>query len=248
MMRCRLGLFAAALVLSQAVAALAVTETVELRGYGKVTADLTPRRAVFECASVEKADILLDKLQTDLFWDQTIPVQKTQHQVGAATITVYALPGYGAAVIARAGKHVLLVGGSDEAQAVALAAKEPLLQGGGGNTITSQAAKKHPRYLDFFDHRAMKAYVQPLKSARGFGIESHWPFLKSIGGAEAFIAPFMHTINPAPGVIDWASYDYEVHATEQQQDMIVMGPNGGGEVSQWGANLFPEGMMKPSET
>ena len=47
-------------------------DAIELRGYGKVSADLTDKRAVFGCESVEKADILLDKLLADLFWDETI--------------------------------------------------------------------------------------------------------------------------------------------------------------------------------
>ena len=162
------------------------SEQTELRGYGKVTANVTPTRTVFACESIAKADLLLDKLQADLFWDKTLPLQKNTLKVEAGSVTVYSLPGYGAAVIARSGKQVLVLGGRDEAQ-VAAAAQEPLLKAGG--EVTSQAAKTHPMYLDYYDIRAFKSYVPPMRSPRDFGLESHWPFLNTFGGSTAFFGP-----------------------------------------------------------
>jgi len=233
------------LILLSALLPSRAAEPIDLRGYGKVSADLTPSRSVFECESVGKADILLDKLQADLCWDTTLPIQKTSVKAGANTVTVYAIDGYGAAVIARSGKSVVVIGGTDANQTAALAAKEPLLLGA---DVTSQAAKPHPFFLDYFDNKAFKSYVQPMKSGLGFGIESHWPFLKSFGACEAFFGPFLHNESPAPGVIDWSAQDYEVQEAERQNDMVVVGPDGGGEVPLWVANWDPDSMMKPSAT
>ena len=212
-------------------------DAVDLRGYGKVSADIKPDRTVFQCENVEKADILLDKLQADLFWDKTFPVTKTDIKAGGATVTVYSEKGCGAAVIARADRNVVILGAPDESQAAAAAAKEPLLLGG---DVTSQAAKPHPFCLDYFDNKAFKDYVPPMKSPRGFGIESHWPFMKSIGACEAFFGPMFHVVTPAPGVFDWTITDYEVQEAERQGDMVVVGPDGGGEDPLWVRNAFPK--------
>ena len=220
-------------------------EQIELRGYGKVTADVTPTRTVFDCESVEKADILLDKLQADLFWDKTLPVQKNAVKLDAGSATVYSLPGYGAAMIVRSGKQVLVLGGADEKQVLATAALDPLLKASG---VTSQAAKAHPMYLDYYDLRAFKAYVPPMKSPKKLGLESHWPFLKSIGGSEAFFGPGYHNASPAPGVVDYAPNDYEILEAQRQGGMVVIGPDGGGEMPLWVRNANPNIMMRPSAT
>lgn len=217
----------------------------DLRGYGKVSANFTANQALFECEDAGKADILLDKLQADLFWDKTVPVKKTTLAIGSSKVTIYSLAGHGSAVIARSGKSVVVLGASDESQTAALAAKEPLLLGG---DVTSQAAKPHPLSLDYFDNKAYKAYVQPMKSSRGFGIESHWPFMKALGGALAFFGPMISSASPAPGVAGHSVDDYEVGEAERQGDMVVVGPNGGGEVPLWAGNAFPDNMMKPSDT
>jgi hypothetical protein len=244
---CRYLTFIAVLVISRTV--LHATETADLRGYGKISADLAPHRGVFDCENAEKADILLDKLQADLFWDTSVPPKRTDIHVGTATVAAYSLEGHGSAVIARSGRRVVILGAPDEDQAAALAAKEPLLLGG---DVTSQAAKPHPLSLDYFDNRAFKAYTSPMKSSRGFGVESHWPFMKSLGGAMAFfgpaLAPPMAGTSAAPGAFSWVTADYEVREAERQGEMVVLGPEGGGVVPVWARNISPENMMEPSDT
>ena len=234
-----------ALLLFFSATALPAVETVDLRGYGKVSADLTPERAVFESESVEQAGVLLDKLLADLFWDGGFPVTKRDVKVGASTIAVYSVAGHGSMAIARSGRSVVALGARDENEAAALAGQEPLFLGG---DVTSQPAKPHPLSLDFFDHKAFKSYIQAMRSGRGFGIESHWPFMKSIGGAVAFFGPFFHITSPAEGVFDWVASDYEVKEAERQGDMIVVGPDGGGETPLWVRNRFPDILMQPSAT
>lgn len=243
---CAAGM-AAAFGNSRAIAETqASTDAADLRTYGKVAADLQPARSVFECESVEKADILLDKLQTDLFWDDSLPVRKADYTMGKNTVTVYSLDGgYGAAVIARAGKKVVVLGAASRDEAARLADKEPLLQ---GDDVTSKAVKPHPMSLDYFDNRAFKAYVPPMRAMGGFTLESHWPFLKSLGAASASFGPMLHNVSPASGVVDWTAHDYEVREAERQHDMVVLGPNGGGEMPLWVANADPDSMMKASDT
>ncbi len=235
-----------ALILSMALSAssLGAEETADLRGYGKVSADLAENRAVFACESVEKADLLLDKLLADLFWDETVPPQKGTIQAGSATLTTYSLAGQGTALIVRAGKSVIILGGADESQVSALAAKEPLLNGA---DITSQPAKTHPIYLDYYDNTSFKSYVMPMRSLLNYGLESHWPFLKSFKGAETFDGPSFSERNPAPNVVELATIDYEM------QEALRVG--GGveahlwcGQAPLWAYNASPEQMMKASDT
>lgn len=221
-------------------------DAVNLRVYGRVSANLKPSKAVFECESAEKADILLDKLRADLFWDKTLPVKKANLKLGKARVALYSMEGgYGSAVIARSGKKVVIVGGANETEAAEQAKKEPLLR---GKDVTSHVAKPRPVCLDYFDNRAFKAYVPPMKAYPGFTLESHWPFLKPLGAAAAFFGPMPHNINPASGVMDWTAQDYEVQEAQRQHDMVVVGPAGGGEVPLWIANQNPDNMMKASDT
>ena len=228
-----------------AATALGAAETADLRGYGKVSASFAPERAVFECESGEKADVLLDKLLADLFWDREFPVREKEIKAGRGAVTVYALEKQGAAVIARAGRNVVVVGGRDELEAEAKAAGEPLFQ---GEEVTSRPVKRHPWSLDFYDHRAFKAYAKSMRSKLRLGVESHWPFMKSIGGAVAFFGPIQFVQRPAPGVPDWTATDYEVHEAERQDDLVVPGPDGGGRAPSWARDLYPDDLMAPSET
>lgn len=227
---------------------LRAEEPADLRIYGKVSADLSPSRSVFTCESAEKADIVLDKLLADLFWDKTLPVREGSLQLEGwkASLPVYAMgDGYGSLLAARAGSQVVVLGGADELEVAALAAKEELLR---QDDVAGKAANPRPIATDFYDNRAFKSYVPAMKSPMGFGLESHWPFLKSLGAATAFFGPWMLKTSPAPGVVDWSAQDYEVQEAERQKDMVVVGPSGGGETTLWAANRYPESMMKPSPT
>lgn len=220
-------------------------ETVELRGYGKVSADLTKNRAVFVCENAEKADILLGKLLADLFWDGTLGhVQKTI-AIKGTSLDLHSLPGQGAAVIARAGATVVVIGGSDERETETLAANEPLLAGPGA---TSRPKKPYPKFLDFFDNRALKGFVHPMHSVHNEGFDAHWAFLNIFGGGEAMLDPVPVFQSPAPGVFQWSATDYEVSEAERRGGMIAPGAFGGGGAPLWEHNAYPEHMMRASDT
>ncbi|MEI8198151.1 MAG: hypothetical protein WCI73_19840, partial [Phycisphaerae bacterium] len=240
--RSRCGFLALLIASFVSPAVIHAVETVDLRGYGKVAADLTPARTVFACQSVEKADILLDKLLADWFWDKTLPVQTKAVQLDAAQVSSFSLPGYGAVIIARTGSRVIVLGGADERDVSSRAIQEPLLK---GTDVTSQAAKPHPIYLDYFDHKAYSAYASSfLKSKDSAGRR----FMKLLGAGNNYQGPQYQFECPAPGVMNWPQCDAEIQDAERQQNSLVLGMSGGGSVPLWVANAFPDNMMQPTGT
>lgn len=242
--QCAKKMLAGAVFFVSAISVIQAAETADLRGYGKVIANLAANKGVFECESVQKADILLDKLQADLFWDQMLPVKTSEMKLGPASVTIYSLPGYGSTIIARSGDHVIVLGGVDEKDVRSLARNEPLLK---ELDVTSKANTPHPRYLDMYDNRAFKTYDIPMGRDGAFGRESRWPFMKSIGGSMAFFSPNDQEF-PAPGVLGLTQMDYEVREAERQGESIMMLAYGGGGVPRWVADLNPESIMRPSDS
>ena len=220
-------------------------EAIDLRGYGKVSAAFTSDRVIFQCETDERADVFLDKLLADLFWDQLMPVEKMNIPVGSSTLTVHSISGQGALLVARAGNRVIALSASDPTLLAALAAKEPLLLGA---DVTSRAAKPRPLYLDYYDNLAFKAYTLPMKSQLKLGLESHWPFIKKFGLAGiAFYGATFHEQNPAPNVVDWVASDFEVREAEKNGGLVEPKPLFG-ESPLWVYNTQPERMMKASDT
>jgi len=221
------------------------SEVADLRGYGKVSADLTPNRAVFACESVAKADILLDKLLADLFWDETNPPRKSETKIGTATISIYSLPGQGSFAIARAGTNVVVLGAADEGQVTELVGKEPLLQ---GSDVSSQPQGSRPVYLDFYDNTSFDSYVPPMTPRPGFDLKSRWPFIKSLKGGETLtMGASFRNINPAPNVIDWSAIDYEIREAEQEKGLVMV-KLWAGEAPLWVYNTDPDQMLRASDT
>ncbi|MDQ2730518.1 MAG: hypothetical protein M3Y56_02575, partial [Armatimonadota bacterium] len=223
------------------------SETANLRVYGKVTAVFAPNRAEFQCESALKADVLLGKLLADLFWDGgTVHTEKTV-RVAGRDIVLHSMPPYGLAVAGRSGSRVIVLGGNTEAEVTSEVAMEPLLTRPDTQFV---AQKPYPITLDFFDLRAFRSYIAtPMYSSGGFGIASHWPFLKKFGmNALSFQQPSTNFFNPAPGVVDWSAPDYEVHEAERQGGMIIPSFTAGGVSSLWYYNRFPGSRSQPSPT
>lgn len=232
-MLCLLGRGLAALVLALWLAAGARSaETANLREYGKVTAAFAPNRAEFDCESADKADLLLGKMLADLFWDAGEAHAQKTIIAGHASVVIHVAPPYGAMAAGRAGSRVIVVGADTEAQLPAALAREPLLTRPG----TQFAAQKpYPMALDFYDLKAFRSYVAtPMGSSQGFGIDSHWPFLKKFGmNALSFQQPSFNFFNPAPGVVDWSAPDYEVREAERQGGMSIPSFGAGGVAALW---------------
>ncbi|HEY3376227.1 MAG TPA: beta-galactosidase [Armatimonadota bacterium] len=227
------------------LAALAAPPTaVDLRGYGRVTAAFTPGQVTFTCERAEKADILLGKLLADLFWDagtdhqiKTLPVAKRQ-------IPVHSWAPYGWLAVGRAGAVVIAIGAESEgALRTKLAAHGRLLAQG---TVFAPTTP-YPRYLDFYDLRAYRAYTNAMSSPHGIGLDTHWPFVQQFGlGGLAIQLPAFWSNSPAPGVTEWGAVDAELHAAEAANGLLVSFPTVAGQLPFWMHNQYPEAMMQAS--
>ena len=133
-------------------AAVYAAPTVDLRGYGKVQATITPERSEFVCESAEKADLLLGKLLADLFWDAGGEHTVSTVKLGGRDALVHIWPPYGAMIAGRSGTRVVVVGGADQAEAVARAAKEPVLTAA---DAVFAPVKPYPVCLDSYDLRSV---------------------------------------------------------------------------------------------
>ncbi len=88
-----------------------------------------------------------------------------------------------------------------------------------------------------------------MKSMRGEGLESHWPFVKKFGlGGIGFQDLAVWTQYPAPGVVTLCTTEYEVREAERQGGLVTIAIAGGGEAPLWIHNQFPSSMMQPSPT
>ena len=222
----------------------AASPAVELRGYGSVEAEFAPGQAIFRCTDAAHADILLGKLLADLFWDAGQDASVRSLSVDGGTVTVHTWGPYGMLVAGRTGPRVLALGAADESALKALVRQHPEIF----HAVFSPA-RPYPRYLDHYDLRAYKAYTGAMASAHNLGLDSHWPFIKQFGmGGIAFQSLGALHQFPAPGVINFASSDYEMRTAEQQGGVASIGLGTGGEVPLWIYNRMPDAMMLPSPT
>ena len=234
----------AALLVAVTAICAAASPAVELRGYGSVEAEFAPGQAVFRCTDAAHADILLGKLLADLFWDAGQDASVRSLSVDGGTVTVHTWGPYGMLVAGRTGPRVLALGAADESTLKALVRQHPEIF----HAVFSPA-RPYPRYLDHYDLRAYKAYTGAMASAHNLGLESHWPFIKQFGmGGIAFQSLGALHQFPAPGVINFASSDYEMRTPEQQGGVASIGLGTGGEVPLWIYNRMPDAMMLPSPT
>ncbi|MEI8196824.1 MAG: hypothetical protein WCI73_13070, partial [Phycisphaerae bacterium] len=247
--RMALTVCAAFLIIAQTAAGAATPPaapaTADLRGYGKVTAAITPERTEFTCANEDKADLLLGKLLADLFWDaKQTPVQ-TRVQLQGHPAIVHEWQPYGALLAARIKNRVLLLGGQNTQAVLGLAEQEPELAAA---EVRYQPAKPYPVYLDLYDLRAFKTYVKPM--ALQEGLEDHWNFIERFGlGGVSFKHPSIQDEGrPAPGVVQLAAENYERQQAEQHNGLFIPCPGVSGQAPFWMHNLVPNEMMRPSPT
>ena len=218
--------------------------TSDLRGYGKVTATLTPQRSVFECEDEAHADILLGKLPADLFWDAGSAHRTIEVEINGRRIPVHHWTPYGYMAIGATGRQVWALGADDLKTLTAGLRAEPLLRAGNSRFASPTP---YPLYLDFYDLKAFKAYTHAMKSTRKEGLDSHWPFVRQsgMGGiASQGLSLGMHC--PAPGVVQWSTMDYELLEAERQGGMFVVCPAVGGELPLWLYNRNPDATAQPS--
>ena len=217
--------------------------TVDLRGYGKVQATLTPERSEFVCESADKADILLGKLLADLFWDAGAEHTVSTVQLGAHDALVHQWPPYGALIAGRNGNRVVVVGGKDQAEAVARASREPALTAAGA---VFAPVKPYPPYLDFYDLGAVHCGTLGLCDVNRFRYAERDAFVKQFfpGGFYGCLTYYGRT--PAENVVPQRSMqDADLHLAEKQGSMYTISLSTG-EWPGWALAKWPGFRDQPS--
>ena len=139
-------------------------ESVDLRGYGRIQASIAPQRSEFSCESDAKADILLGKLLADLFWDAGAGHVARSVKAGSREVVVHLWPPYGALVAGRSRNRVLVLGGTDEQDAIRLAGKEPLLASAVARFKKTTLASSRKRSPGWDCDEARRVYPPPSLS------------------------------------------------------------------------------------
>jgi hypothetical protein len=217
-------------------AVTARAEVVDLRGYGKVQASLTPQRSEFICESADKADLLLGKLLADLFWDAGADHTVTPVKLGNRDAVVHVWPPYGAMIAGRNANRVVVVGGQDAPEAVAQASKEAALTS--ADAIFAPV-KPYPKYLDCYDLGALTCYTLGLHPENKFRYQDRAAFTKQFfpGGLSGQMAFFQWT--SAEGVDGClTSLDTDIHLAEQANQMYSLSISTG-SWPQWAEDKWP---------
>jgi len=219
------------------------SETVDLRMYGHITADISPQRAEFDCENSTKADWLLGKLLADLFWDAGNNHVQADSTVGNAMVVVHSWDPYGYLIAGRSGSKVIVLMAKAKEDLLNAAANEPLLLGADAHF---QPQQDYPMALDFYDLRALKAYQHKMTSKHKFGLETHWPFIKQFGLGGLSIDSSMSLVfeNPAPDVIEWGPEDFEVSEAKKNNGMVVGNFSPDGRAPLWMYNQYPLSMVQ----
>jgi hypothetical protein len=216
---------------------------VDLRGYGRVQASIAPQRSQFTCESDAKADILLGKLLADLFWDAgSAHVVKTV-KVGSRDVVVHVWQPYGAAIAVRDKNRVLVLGGTDEHDAITLAGNEPLLMSAAARFTPAQP---YPKYLDFYDLKAVKCYTLGLNPENKFRYQDRAAFTSRFfdGGLHGF-GMFTRS-EPAEGVNSYLSLlDTDVLLATKNDQMYSFGISTG-DCPAWVRNKWPDSVDRSS--
>lgn len=220
---------------------------VDLRGYGEVRASFEIDKhgegiARFTCESETKAHILLSKLLADLFWDASDGYEEVSLNLRNEKIPVHYWHDYGFLIAGVKRKSVLVLGAWELSSLRRLVERhKSFLQ-----DAQFEPRLHHPPALDYYDLRALKVFIHPMRSMEKLGLESHWKFAKRFGLSMSFI---FNTIDqgyyePAPGVVNWCSSDYEVRRAERESGMVrvVVGTH---QAPLWFYNMFPEEMIQP---
>jgi len=212
------------------------TASAALRGFGAVTEESTPGRTVFSCEDTKHADILLGKLLADMFWNAGQARTSTPTSIGGKNVVVQEFQPYGAIIAFRAGKQVVVLGGTDAAQLRTKAAAEPLLQG----DVQSTPADPYPAYLDACDLRNIRFHDSAMRTVNNAPLQSHWDFATKFGsGGIQHTDLGFWTSCPAPGVYDWSPNDYVFNQAKKNNSLVALEPQVGGILPLWYYNSDP---------
>ena len=213
-------------------------ERVDLRGYGTVRAFITPERSEFVCENPDKADILLGKLLADLFWDAGKSHVTATITVAGQNVLIHEWPPYGALIAARNGNRVLVLGGADTPDVATRAKKERALTSG---KAVFAPANPYPRYLDYYDLRAVSCGTLGLHPENKFRYQERTAFTQQFvpgGNFNGSLAFFGRT--PAEGVLpSFSLLDTDLHLAEKNDQLYSISISTG-EWPVWAQDRWPE--------
>ena len=129
--KCAALLAAAIILLSTTISNGKAPETpaaIELRGYGKVSAEFGKNRVVFHCQDPESADILLGKLMADLTWDGQEKLKAVDLKIKGKSIPAIKYDPYGVMVLGASGNDVFAFGAPDADSMKVLLGGTPMLK------------------------------------------------------------------------------------------------------------------------
>jgi hypothetical protein len=193
-------------------------ETLELRGYGQVSATFETDRAELRCDSPAHADVLYAKLYNDLT------------RIGAS-----APQADGRELVFADGRRWVL---GRDGNSVVLTPAET------AGKLAVPERQSYPVYLDYFDLRALKFYKKPMQSFLNLGLENQWDFAKKQGIAGFVLHGMALSRTPAPGITDFTAMDYELGAAAKAGGCVTLCPTIGASLPLWLYNLGPENTAK----
>ena len=218
------------------------SEEADLRGYGKVLANVTSNRSEFICENGSKADILMGKFLADLFWDAGKEHVEVPVNVSGRSVTVHEWKPYGAVMVARNANRVVIVGGTDVPSLVQRLSNEDIVSK--PDTIFRPTGP-YPGYLDFYDLKSFMAFSHatmiPARKA------NRWEFTKKfLPGGLIQHRPFFLT-SPADGI--WMgrdSIDFDLNKAAKNNVMYSLAISTG-SWPQWLQNQHPDFVQRDSE-
>jgi hypothetical protein len=152
-------------------------------------------------------------------------------------------PPYGAAIAARDGNRVLVLGGADERDALTRAGNEPLLTSASARFAPAQP---YPNYLDFYDLKAVKCYTLGLNPENKYRYRQRAAFTSRFfeGGLHGF--GMFNRSEPAEGVNSLLSlFDTDVLLAKKNGQMYSFGLSTG-DCPAWVRNRWPESVDRTS--
>lgn len=194
-------------------------EPVALRGYGgSVAAGFSSQEARFECDNEKTANIVYAKLLRDLAEMSAVRPSVTSNVFTFAS-------GRRAAVYMPDAKTVVV----HEGNAIKGATPAPV---------------EYPRYLDYFDLRALKFYARPMDSLMGLGVENHWTFANKVGMGGLVSHGIGINETKGPGVYSYLPWDFGVEEAAKAGSMLTLSPTFTGQFPLWIYNDYPEKCAK----
>lgn len=197
----------------------AAGEPVALRGYGgTVAAAFGLDEARFACENEKTAAIVYSKLLRDL----------AEMSARRPSVT----------------NNVFTFASGRQATVFMVDAKTVSVREGAAAGVATPPPVEYPRYLDYYDLRALKFYKRPMDSLKGFGVENHWTFANEVGMGGLVSHGITFNKTKGPGIFSYQPWDFAVDEAAKAGSMLTLCPTFAGAFPLWVYNDHPEKCAK----